>query len=407
MHADGELIDPYTLKEYKLGKYYNKGKDALKKEFFRHFGHFTDKDFKVFVKHLLGETLNRRVSYPKLSVRRAKALVVDNMSSADWVDRRKRKKVVLQDLMDIKPALRLINKSGDVDEDAWHGWKERHRFSVGTWDFLLSHPKADYFASRLKPDAWTKRAKDLAEKFPEVLHMFNRFMKMKYQLPELSGGIMVRGIDAVAKALVTSTSYHYSARHVNLAVIDARNIPRLKPSDDKSAIEPFLEFLADKLEPKMTKPSVWLLILNDMEDSKAAAKFSNSYMKEYEQFNSKYIPSKAERLNVMNRSADKAPDVPLFFLFKRGDAFAVSVKPCAKSQYIVPRGALYYSDFKWNTEAKWRVNQNELRMEFYLDRLRDFATSGENVLGVYTGSKFLLSSKVSVSKCPMLSSSRR
>jgi len=58
--------------------------------------------------------------------------------------------------------------------------------------------RAEYFKRRLQNDAWQKRAKDLEKEFPEVLHIFHTFMKMKYRLPALGGGIQVRGVDVVA-----------------------------------------------------------------------------------------------------------------------------------------------------------------------------------------------------------------
>lgn len=88
------------------------------------------------------------------------------------MDRRKRKKIVLQDLMAIKPALNFFDDVGDVIHKTWKSWKEKHRFSSSSWDFLLTYPKAEYFRRRLRNDAWLKRAKDLEKQFPEVLFMF-------------------------------------------------------------------------------------------------------------------------------------------------------------------------------------------------------------------------------------------
>ena len=36
----------------------------------------------------------------------------------------------------------------------------------------------------------------------------------------------------------------------------------------------------------------------------------------------------------------------------------------------------------------------ELRMEFYLNILQDFAAASENILAVFTGRKFMLAAKV-------------
>ncbi len=44
----------------------------------------------------------------------------------DWIERRKHKKVVLQDLMDFKPSLKFIDNGGDVIDMTWRAWKVRH-----------------------------------------------------------------------------------------------------------------------------------------------------------------------------------------------------------------------------------------------------------------------------------------
>jgi hypothetical protein len=161
-HGEGDLIDPVSLKKCKETKGFKLKDKFLTKEFFKHMAHFTDIDFGVCAQHLLGDTPNRQVSFPKVSVGKSRILVPDNMAHRDWVERRKRKKIVLQDLMAIKPSLKFINAAGDVDNSLWKSWKERHRFSSASWDFLITHPSQEYFKRRLRNDAWLKRASDLS-----------------------------------------------------------------------------------------------------------------------------------------------------------------------------------------------------------------------------------------------------
>jgi len=155
-HSEGELIDPISLKMFKDIKGFKIKMMSLKREFFKHCSWFTDKDFGVYAKHLLGETPRRKSPYPKVSVARTKILVPDNIAHGDWVERRKRKKVVIQDLLEFKPSLKFLDNGGDVVEDRWKYWKQRHRFSSASWDFLLTHPPAEYFKKRLRNDAWKK-----------------------------------------------------------------------------------------------------------------------------------------------------------------------------------------------------------------------------------------------------------
>ena len=268
-----------------------------------------------------------------------KFIVPDNMTHKEWVDRRKRKKIVLQELMAIKPALRFFDSAGNVVDKTWQSWKTRHRFTSASWDFLLTHPKADYFKRHLQNDAWLKRAKDLDKQFPEILFMFTKFMKLKYRLPDPAGGVHIRGIDTSARALVSSPTYRYQHREVNLAVLDVREIPRAKEGD--STMEPFLHFLKKKLEPNMNDPNVWLFILSGWEDVKLATSFADAHLDQYEFTVSKYVPSRAELLNgISTRST--TPDVPLLFLFKKENAFAQSARPLLKRRYNTPLGNSYY-----------------------------------------------------------------
>ena len=118
---------------------------TLKREFFKHCGHFTDRDFGVLAQHLIGATPGRMILYPKVSVARTRYLAPSNHSHADWVERRKRKKVILQDFMALNLDLKFTDEGGDVIDDVWRQWKQRHLFMTASWDFLLSFPKVDYF----------------------------------------------------------------------------------------------------------------------------------------------------------------------------------------------------------------------------------------------------------------------
>ena len=108
-----------------------------------------------------------------------------------------------------------------------------------------------------------------------------------------------------------------------------------------------------------------------------------------------YIPLKAEMLNNVSTHAT-ALDVPLLFLFKRGNAYADEAHRRMKGIYTTPVTCIYYTDPLKNNEGKWRLRPTELRMEFYLNILQDFAAASENILAVLTGRKFMLAVKVKI-----------
>jgi hypothetical protein len=56
---------------------------TLASEFFKHLGHFTDEDLKVFVQHLLGKTPDRKYPYPKVTVYKTSKLHQSHYSAAE------------------------------------------------------------------------------------------------------------------------------------------------------------------------------------------------------------------------------------------------------------------------------------------------------------------------------------
>ena len=170
-------------------------------------------------------------------------------------------------------------------------------------------------------------------------------------------------------------------------------MPRVKASETTGAIDLFLRYIGEKLEPAITTPNLWLFIVKDDDNRVAAIKFAETRMLEFHIMHSTYIPSKAEMLNNISTRA-MAPNVPLLFLFKQGNAYADEARQRMKGIYTTPVTCAYYTDPSKNNEGKWRLRPTELRMEFYLNILQDFTAASENILVVFTGRKFMLAAKV-------------
>ena len=95
-HHRGELINPDTGIMYKDRALFTLfSKFQLTREFFMHFGYFTDADFKVYVQHLLGQTPGRMSTYPKVTVHKTTLVHASHHTGHEWVERRKRKRVVM------------------------------------------------------------------------------------------------------------------------------------------------------------------------------------------------------------------------------------------------------------------------------------------------------------------------
>jgi hypothetical protein len=86
-------------------------------EFFKHLGHFIDQDLKVFVQHLLGKTLGCTSSYLKVTVYKTSKVYASHYL-AEWIEWRKKKMIVLQELDDLNINLKFIKDDGSKDSES-------------------------------------------------------------------------------------------------------------------------------------------------------------------------------------------------------------------------------------------------------------------------------------------------
>ena len=108
-HHRRELINPDLREMFKDKKPFTlSSKFQLTREFFKHFGHFTDNDFKVYVQHLLGHTPSRVSPYPKVTVHKTNHVHASHHTGHEWVERRKRKRVILEELVELQPDLKFF-----------------------------------------------------------------------------------------------------------------------------------------------------------------------------------------------------------------------------------------------------------------------------------------------------------
>ena len=206
-HHRGELINHNTGDMYKDKQPFTlSAKFQLTREFFKHFGHFTDADFKVYVQHLLGRTPGRRSAYPKVTVHKTALVHTSHHTGHKWVERRKRKRIVLEELVELQPDLKFIKPDGFVDGDEWRKWKLDHRVSSATYNMLYL-PGNQYFSKRLTNEGKLKRASEFQEKFPDVLSFFRNFLRVKSNLRPCTGHIRLRSQDSVSLSLLREWSY--------------------------------------------------------------------------------------------------------------------------------------------------------------------------------------------------------
>jgi hypothetical protein len=160
-HTTGALINPDTMEKFNQVKNFKVTKNfTLAREFFKPLGHLIDNDLKVFVQHLLGRTPNRDSLYPKVIVHKTSKVHCLHYSAAEWVDRRKKKMMVLQELNVIDHSLKVVTAKGTVDNEKWRAWKRSHNVSSVAWNVLLTIIPTLYFAKRLTNEGKLKRASE-------------------------------------------------------------------------------------------------------------------------------------------------------------------------------------------------------------------------------------------------------
>ena len=265
----------------------------------------------------------------------------------------------------------------------------------------------EFFKKRLTNEAKNKRAIDFLEKFPTISPMFQQFLKLKNQTDRPDGGVYTRGHSCEPMSFMKSQRWEYVDRTLDLAIIDFRQVPKPLPgTSDNSRALSLLKFLADHLRPSMSFPSIWLWIVGDAFDLEKVTAFAASNMKDFDMTKSKYFPCKAERLDNVTNCSEAAP-VTLLFLFKQGSQHVAKVQRSWKAKYTASTTS-YYTDPSKNNEGKYRLHATELRMEFYLNILQSFAYRGDNVIGIYVGSKCMIAAKVGwIRHLTLLSSGRR
>ena len=78
---------------------------------------------------------------------------------------------------------------------------------------------------------------------------------------------------------------------------------------------------------------------------------------------------------------------------KNGDIEADGLQGKILSEYCAP-DILYYLEVRKYQELKYRLSLSELRMEFYLGLLFNLCRLGDRFLGMYSGSKCLIATKI-------------
>jgi hypothetical protein len=317
-------------------------------------------------------------------------------SAAEWVDKRKKKMIVLQELNDIDHSLEVVTAKGTVDNEKWRSWKHSHNVSPAAWNVLLIIIPASYFAKQLTNEGKLKRASEFQEKFPVVLHVLSNFLRLKKNFKVAGGSGKFRTINSETMMLGRDWTYEMG-RRLFLAIMDLRETPGHNVAQDHVKQAYFHLLMSTLLTLKhssMSMPAIWVWIVNSPNRLTQAVEYAGLNFMSYAIIQSKYIPAKNERL--YDQSAHKqSADVFLMFFVKKGDKEAEHLRSKIRGEYCAP-DIPYYVEAEKYQEMKYRLCASELRMEFYLDLIFDLCRLGDRLLGIFTGSKCLVAMQVCI-----------
>jgi hypothetical protein len=350
---------------------------TLAREFFKHLGHFTDKDLKVFVQHLLRKTPGRSYLYPKVTVHKTSKVYISHYPAAEWVERWKKKMIVLQEFDALDGTLEFTRADGAVNNEKWKEWKKTHVVSIATWNVLLCVIPEAYFAKRLTNEGKLKRACEFQEKFLEVLHFLQNFLRLKNNFSVSSSSAKFRTLKRDSLEFGRDWTYEPGKR-LSFALFDLRDTPGHSVPEDHVK-NPHFSLLFAALRsmktPTISKPAMWLWIMNSANRLAQAAEYARESFTNYTIRESKYIPAKNERL-YDGSVRKQSPDAFLLFMVKNDETKAQGLRGKILSEYRASN-IPYYLEAGKNQELKYRLSSSELRMEFYLDLLFDFCRPGD------------------------------
>ena len=260
-----ELHSTSGLINLDIGVWFNQVKNfTLAREFFKHLGHFTSKDLKVFVQDLLRKTPGWSYSYPKVTVHKTLKVHISHYSAAEWVDCRKKKMIVLQEFDALDGTLEFTRADGAMNNERWKEWKKNHIVSVATWSVLLCVIFGVYLAKCLTNEGKLKCACEFQEKFLEMLHFLQNFLRINNNFSVSGGSAKFRTLKRDSLEFGRDWTYEPRKR-LSFALLDLQdtlmhNVPKDHMKNPYFSL--LLAVLHSMKNPSISKPAMWLWIVN-------------------------------------------------------------------------------------------------------------------------------------------------
>ncbi len=314
----------------------------------------------------------------------------------EWVERRKRKYLVKKELHLLDPTLGLLNAFDELNVEKWREFKSNRNITSATMNVLLEQPGDDYWKEAKQTKSKNKKAEEMspyaAEFFKVFLERRSNFVKplsvAHYRPYDISNDVHV---DWPRGAWKDNT-----VEDVRFGVIDFRYTPgvlnKLKCNPTMPYFFAVLKSFQEKKKPLLEEVGTWLFICSDLTEQNQALHYvqSNEVLREYQMDYSDYWPARHERMGDYSPNNSKAVE-KVYLTFLQNPNNAVLITP--KLAYRAPNTDVFNKPRAYN-ELRYRINNTELRMEFYLGILKRFCFAGRSVMSLFAGAKFTCAAMV-------------
>ena len=292
----------------------------LNHEFFKHLGNLSYNELSKLAKHLLNQSSEKRShSYPKVTVKKISSVLDDCYTTAEWVERRKRKNLVMKELHAIDPSLGLLNSRNEIISENWKKFKKDHFFSSATMDVLLGRPGEAYFGQAKSTHAKNKTCSELSQ---DAFQFFKLFLKHKSKFKRPTVSEHYRPYDYywnVHKEWPAKSWDADTNRRLALGVIDFRSLPSIEKKEssivDNSYFVEVISSMQKTKKPALEDVPSWLFICENEKEQAQVVNFieTDDMLKSLSIAFSIYSAGKYDRLGdvLISRTPKK---VSLIFL---------------------------------------------------------------------------------------------
>ncbi|KAG0556428.1 hypothetical protein KC19_11G053000, partial [Ceratodon purpureus] len=345
---------------------------TLPREFFKWLGNLTEADHQKMCKHILHKSgPSRKYTYPKVTIKQNTSVLEDCYSVKEWAERRKRKAVAQAEFNNINPTLHLFKRDG-LDVPAWKQFKKTYFVSKESKHVLLDWGIPDsYWTNSRATQFRNKLAKDLS---PYAVEFFKTFLKVRHAFKCPSAEMWFLPFirePRLAFGSWPSDIWRLAGGALTFGIIDFRFLPTYKTRQNYTLENPFfMEFfnmIEEYGQPQFNDVRHWLLICGDDEDFAQVL----TWVERNTLSESRWNPSNS--------------CFSLMIIYLRTKC--QRQKPL--SEYRTADHPLYKDNRKFN-ERRYAMYPSELRMEFYLQVLDTFCSTGVAVYQLYAGTKSLI-----------------